>query len=107
VVFHDVSPDHDRRSLGLYYSTRNLIEVMRRHAAWYQRAGSAPSFLLRWIGYFAVMAVLRGQPGALAALGAGVIDGARGRLGRSGRVRDPRESGGPPPRSGAAARCGG
>ena len=36
LVYHDVSDEPRRAALRIYYSTRNLIEVMRKHAPWYK-----------------------------------------------------------------------
>ena len=79
-VRHAVA-DSDRRSQSIYYSTRNLLEVMRRHGTWYHWIGIVPNFLLRWVGFFTVLACLRGRPEFLRALASGVVDFARGRLG--------------------------
>ena len=79
-VRHAVA-DSDRRSQSIYYSTRNLLEVMRRHGTWYHWIGIVPNFLVRWVGFFAVLACLRGRPEFLRALASGVVDFARGRLG--------------------------
>jgi len=35
LVYHDVSDEPRRAALRIYYSTRNLIEVVRKHAPWY------------------------------------------------------------------------
>jgi hypothetical protein len=40
-----------------------------------------PNFLVRWVGFFTVLACLRGRPEFLRALVSGVVDFARGRLG--------------------------
>ena len=79
-VRHAVA-DSDRRSRSIYYSTRNLLEVMRRHGTWYHWIGIVPNFLVRWVGFFTVLACLRGRPEFLRALASGVVDFARGRLG--------------------------
>ena len=68
IVYHDVTNEGGRASLRVYYSTRNLLEVMRKHAAWYHWPSFTMSFLLRWIGFYAVLAVMRGQPRSLLAL---------------------------------------
>ncbi len=83
VVYHDVSAEPARASLRIYYSTRNLIEVMRKHAAWYNWPSFSVNFLVRWLGFFAALALVRGQPRYLMALMRGMIDVARRRLGES------------------------
>jgi len=90
VVHHDVSDEPDRAALRIYYSTRNLLEVMRKHAAWYHWLGFVPSFLARWIGFFVVLALVRRQPSSLSALATGVVDGVRRRLGPSPWIDDNR-----------------
>jgi GT2 family glycosyltransferase len=96
IVYHDVTNEDDRASLRVYYSTRNLIEVMRKHAAWYHWPSFTMSFLLRWIGFYAVLAVMRGQPRSLLALWRGVADSARSRLGQSPWIDDTRAERPPP-----------
>ena len=49
-VRHAVA-DSDRLSQSIYYSTRNLLEVMRRHGTWYHWIGIVPNFLVRWVGF--------------------------------------------------------
>ena len=78
---HHAAADSDRLSRSIYYSTRNLLEVMRRHGTWYHWIGIVPNFLVRWVGFFTVLACLRGRPELLRALASGVVDFARGRLG--------------------------
>ena len=73
--------DSDRLARSIYYSTRNLLEVIRQHAAWYHWVGIAPNFLVRWIGFFIGLACLRRRPEFIRALIAGAADFARGRLG--------------------------
>lgn len=90
IVYHDVTNEAGLVTLRLYYSTRNLIEVMRKHAAWYNWPSFAVNFLLRWLGFFAVLALMRGQPRALLALWRGVTDCARRRLGQSPWIDDAR-----------------
>lgn len=90
IVRHDVSDDPGRAALRIYYSTRNLLEVVRRHAAWYEWPGFGVSFLVRWVGFFVVLALVRGQPRDLQALGRGILDFARRTLGPSPWVDDPR-----------------
>jgi GT2 family glycosyltransferase len=85
VVYHDVTDEPGRTSLSIYYSTRNLIEVMRKHAAWYQWFSFGVNFLLRWLGFFAALGLVRGQPRYLTALLCGMTDFVRRRLGKSTR----------------------
>jgi GT2 family glycosyltransferase len=85
-VRHAVA-DSDRLSQSIYYSTRNLLEVVRRHGTWYHWIGIVPNFLVRWVGFFAVLACVRGRPEFLRALASGVVDFARGRLGERSRGR--------------------
>ena len=81
LVHHDVGAEPRRAVIRIYYSTRNLVEVMRKHARWYRWFTFGPSFLARWIGFFVVQGLVRRQPGYLAALGLGVLDFARRRFG--------------------------
>jgi hypothetical protein len=81
LVHHAVTDETDRVSLRIYYSTRNLLEVMRRHAAWYQWPGFGLNFLVRWVGFFTVLACARRRPEFIRALASGAVDFARGRLG--------------------------
>jgi GT2 family glycosyltransferase len=92
VVHHEINREPDRAALRIYYSTRNLIEVMRKHGAWYNWASFAPNFLIRWVGFFAVLAVMRGTPRDVLAIVRGVADSARGRLGESPWAADAREA---------------
>jgi GT2 family glycosyltransferase len=92
IVFHDVRDDEGRAALRLYYSTRNLLEVMRKHAPWYKWFGFAMNFLARWVGLFAARAVVRRQPRDLTALSRGMIDFATRRLGPCAWVDDARAS---------------
>jgi hypothetical protein len=86
-VLH-AAADRDQLSRSIYYSTRNLLEVIRRHGAWYHWLGIVPNFLVRWVGFFSALACVRGRPALLRALASGVVDFARGRLGerRPGRA---------------------
>ena len=81
LVYHDVSDEPHRAALRIYYSTRNLIEVMRRHAPWYKWFSFGVNFVPRWVGFFVVLAVVRGQPRYLTALARGMLDFARRRFG--------------------------
>ena len=88
LVYHDVSDEPRRAALRIYYSTRNLIEVMRKHAPWYKWFSFGVNFLARWVGFFVVLALVRGQPRYLTALVRGMVDFARRRLG-PGDVESP------------------
>jgi GT2 family glycosyltransferase len=90
LVYHEASREPDRVSLRIYYSTRNLFEVMRKHGAWYNWASFAAHFLVRWLGFFAALAVVRRQPRHAMALALGMADFARGRLGESAWAADAR-----------------
>ena len=90
IVYHDVADEPGRASLKIYYSTRNLMEVMRKHGAWYQWPGFAANFLARWLGFFGTLALLRGQPRRLTALMRGMLDFARRRFGESALGRTER-----------------
>jgi GT2 family glycosyltransferase len=90
VVYHDTTDHAGRGSLRIYYSTRNLIEVMRKHAAWYQWFSFGVNFLTRWVSFFAGLGLMRRQPSYLTALVRGMIDFARRRLGESTWVDDAR-----------------
>ena len=81
LVHHAVTDETERVSLRIYYSTRNLLEVMRRHAAGYHWPGFVLNFLVRWLGFFAVLACVRRRPEFIRALVSGTVDFVRGRLG--------------------------
>jgi len=81
LVRHAVTDQTDRASLRIYYSTRNLLEVMRRHGAWYHWAGFGASFMVRWLGFFALLACVRRRPQLIGDLVRGSLDFVRGRLG--------------------------
>jgi hypothetical protein len=81
LVYHDVSDEPGRAALRIYYSTRNLMEVMRKHAPWYAWFSFGVNFLVRWVGFFALLALVRGQPRSMTALVRGLVDFARRRLG--------------------------
>jgi len=95
LVHHGVTDRADRASLRIYYSTRNLLEVMRRHAAWYHWAGFVGNFLVRWLGFFTVLACVRRRPQLIGALVSGTVDFARGKLGEKECSGRPREGTGP------------
>jgi GT2 family glycosyltransferase len=81
-IYHDPSTDERAIARRLYYSTRNLLEVMRRHAAWYQWISFLPSFALRWVTYHGALACLRGRVTRLAWMVRATRDFAAGRLGQ-------------------------
>jgi GT2 family glycosyltransferase len=81
LVYHDVGDEPGRAELRIYYSTRNLMEVMRKHAPWCAWPGFGVNFLIRWVGFFAALGLARGRPRYLTALGRGILDFARRRLG--------------------------
>jgi GT2 family glycosyltransferase len=84
LVYHDVGDEPRRAELRIYYSTRNLLEVMRKHASWYMWFSFAANFLARWVGFFVVLALVRGQPRYITVLVRGLLDFARRRLGPFG-----------------------
>jgi GT2 family glycosyltransferase len=90
LVYHDVTDEPGRASLRIYYSTRNLMEVMRKHASWYKWFSFSVNFSARWLGFFALLALLQRRPGYLTALLRGITDFARRRLGQSTRIDDGR-----------------
>ena len=90
LVYHDISDEPRRAALRIYYSTRNLIEVMRKHAPWYAWVSFGANFLARWLGFFVVLGIVQGQPRYVTALGKGIIDFARHRFGPSSWVGDSR-----------------
>ena len=83
LVYHDVSDEPSRAALRIYYSTRNLIEVIRKHAPWYAWVSFGANFLARWLGFFVVLGLVRGQPCYWTALLRGMLDFARRRFGPS------------------------
>jgi GT2 family glycosyltransferase len=89
-VYHETTGAPDRMSLRIYYSTRNLIEVMRKHGAWYNWASFSAHFLVRWVGFFALLALVRRQPRHAVAVLRGMTDFALGRLGQSSWAADTR-----------------
>ncbi|HXJ79470.1 MAG TPA: glycosyltransferase family 2 protein, partial [Candidatus Methylomirabilis sp.] len=86
-VVHHAVTDDARLSLGIYYSTRNLLEVMRRHAAWYHWIAFPAHFLVRWLGFFALLGCVRRRPEFVSALTRGVVDFLRGGLGERSALR--------------------
>ena len=81
LVYHDVGDEPGRAELRIYYSTRNLMEVMRKHAPWYTWLSFGANFLARWVGFFVVLALVRGRPRHLTALVRGMRDFTRHRFG--------------------------
>jgi GT2 family glycosyltransferase len=87
LVYHGTTYSDQRRAQRVYYSIRNLLEVMRKHARWYHWLGFAPAFAVRWVGFFLLLACWRRQWGLVRAVSRGLLDGVYGRLGELGRVR--------------------
>ena len=81
LVHHGTTYADRRRSQRVYYSIRNLLEVMRKHALWYHWIGFVPAFSVQWVGFFLLLACWRRQWGLIPAVGRGLLDGVRGRLG--------------------------
>ena len=81
VIWHASVYDEQRAWLRLYYSTRNLLEVMRKHARWIQWVSFMPNFLVFWVGFYVVLAAARRQPRLVGALVLGVVDFIRRRFG--------------------------
>lgn len=81
VIWHVSVYDERRAWLRLYYSTRNLLEVMRKHARWIQWVSFVPNFLIFWVGFYLVLAAARRQPRLVGALVLGVVDFIRRRFG--------------------------
>lgn len=81
LIRHSAVYDDQRLFQRTYYSTRNLLEVMAKHATWVQWLTFIPNFLTRWIGFFLTIALLRRRPRLVKALTRGVVDFARRRLG--------------------------
>jgi GT2 family glycosyltransferase len=81
VIWHAGVYDSQRAALRLYYSTRNLLEVMRKHARWIQWVSFVPNFMIFWVGYYAALATARRQPRLVGALVLGTMDFIRRRFG--------------------------
>jgi len=81
LVHHGTTYADRRRAQRVYYSIRNLLEVMRKHALWYHWIGFVPAFSVQWVGFFLLLACWRRQWGLIPAVGRGLLDGVRGRLG--------------------------
>ena len=86
LVHHSTTYTDRRRTERVYYSIRNLIEVMRMHARWYHWIGFIPAFAVQWVGFLVLLACWHRQPALLAAMGRGLYDGLRKRLGESATV---------------------
>ena len=83
LVHHATTYTDRRRAQRVYYSIRNLLEVMRKHARWYHWISFAPAFAVRWVGFFMLLACRHRQWGLARAVGRGLLDGVRGRLGET------------------------
>jgi len=81
LVYHGTTYTDQRRAQRVYYSIRNILEVMRKHARWYHWIGFIPAFAVQWIGFFILVACWHRQWGLVPAVGRGLLDGVRGRLG--------------------------
>jgi len=81
VIWHVSVYDEHRARLRLYYTTRNLLEVMRKHARWIQWVSFIPNFLIFWVGFYVALAAARRQPRLVGALVLGVVDFIRRRFG--------------------------
>ena len=83
VIWHVSVYDEQRAWLRLYYSTRNILEVMRMHAGWIQWVSFMPHFLIYWVGFHLALAIARRQPRLVGALVLGVVDFIRRRFGET------------------------
>jgi len=81
LVHHGTTYTDARRAQRVYYSVRNLLAVMRTHARWYHWIGFVPAFAVQWVGFFVLLACRHRQWSVAWAVGRGLLDGARGRLG--------------------------
>jgi len=88
LVHHSATYTDRRRAQRVYYSTRNLIEVMRKHAKWYHWIAFIPAFAVQWVGFFTLFSSWRRQWTVIGAIGLGLLDGVRGRLGEIKNGRD-------------------
>jgi len=95
LVHHGATYTDQRRARRVYYSIRNLLEVMRKHARWYHWIGFVPAFAVQWVAFSILLACRHRQWGLVLAVGRGLVDGVRGRLGEIECVgpRDVRTSG--------------
>jgi GT2 family glycosyltransferase len=81
LVHHAVTDEADREARRVYYSTRNLLEVVRRHAAWYHWPGLLLNLAVRWLGFFTLLACVRRRPRVIGGLVSGTVDFLRRRFG--------------------------
>jgi len=81
LVHHGTTYTDARRAQRVYYSVRNLLEVMRKHARWYHWISFVPAFAVQWVGFFVLLACRHRQLSLAWAVGRGLLDGVRGRLG--------------------------
>jgi GT2 family glycosyltransferase len=81
LVHHATLYTDRRRAQRVYYSIRNLLEVMRKHARWYHWISFVPAFAVQWVGFFLLLACRQRQWGLARAVGRGLLDGVQGRLG--------------------------
>src|SRR5262249_35655324 len=81
LVHHGTTYTDQRRAQRVYYSIRNLIEVMRKHARWYHWIGFVPAFAVQWVAFFVFLACWRRQWGLIRAVSRGLLDRFRGCLG--------------------------
>jgi hypothetical protein len=87
VIWHVSVYDEHRARLRLYYSTRNILEVVRKHARWIQWVSFIPTFLIYWVGFYVALAAARRQPRLVGALVLGVVDFIRRRFGEQYKSR--------------------
>jgi GT2 family glycosyltransferase len=80
---HGTTFTAQRRAQCAYYSIRNLLEVMRKHARWYHWIGFVPAFAVQWVVFFVLLACRYRQWRLVLAVGRGLLDGMRGRLGEN------------------------
>jgi GT2 family glycosyltransferase len=81
VIWHVSVYDEPRARLRLYDSTRNLLDVMRKHARWIQWVSFLPNVLTYRVGFYVALAAARRQPRLVRALALGVVDFIRRRFG--------------------------
>jgi len=86
LVHHGTTYSDQRRAQRVYYSIRNLLEVMRKNARWYHWIGFVPAFAVQWVGFFLLLSLWRREWGVVRAVSRGLLDGVCGRLGEIGRV---------------------
>ena len=81
LVHHSTTYTDRRRAQRVYYSIRNLLELMRKHARWYHWIAFVPTFAVRWVGFFVLLGCRHRQWEIVRAVGRGLHDGVCGRLG--------------------------